>query len=157
MNTAYYKTPFGWLRLRASDDAVTEINFVSESGPSDEHPVLQLCREQLDEYFMGARRHFDFPMHQDGTEFQQRVWNELVQVPFGRTISYMQLSKRIGDPKAVRAVGLANGRNNLAIVVPCHRVIGSNSSLTGYAGGLAAKQWLLAHEARFAGGVQTLF
>ncbi len=113
--------------------------------------------EQLIQYFHGERRIFEFPIHQEGTEFQKKVWNELINIPFGRTISYLELSKRLGDIKAIRAAASANGRNNIAIVVPCHRVIGSKNDLVGYAGGLWRKRWLLEHENKVANGVQTLF
>ena len=107
---------------------------------------LAAAIEQLQEYFAGTRRRFDLPLQLQGTEFQQRVWRELTEIPYGETWSYGQLAKRIGMPGASRAVGLANGRNPLSILVPCHRVIGANGSLTGYGGGLERKQWLLAHE-----------
>ncbi|MBD0368698.1 MAG: methylated-DNA--[protein]-cysteine S-methyltransferase, partial [Flavisolibacter sp.] len=121
-----------------------------------DHPVLKTVLQQLQEYFEGKRKIFDLPLQQQGTEFQQRVWNQLLQVPFGKTISYLELARKIGDVKAIRAVGTANGKNNLAIVVPCHRVIGTNTRLTGYAGGLWRKQWLLEHEAKYETGVQLL-
>ena len=115
------------------------------------------CVEQLIQYFNGERRQFELPLNQTGTSFQQGVWNELVQIPFGRTISYLELARRTGDTKATRAVASANGKNNIAIIVPCHRVIGSNSTLVGYGGGLWRKKWLLEHEAKIAHGVRTLF
>lgn len=156
--TATYEAPFGWLQLTAHDDYISSIMFVSEPMATNErNAVIDTCILQFDEYFKGHRRAFNFPMQQNGTAFQQRVWEALTTIPFGKTISYAQLSKQLGDPKAIRAVGLANGRNNLAIVVPCHRVIGTDNSLTGYAGGLHAKRWLLEHEARFTHGVRTLF
>jgi methylated-DNA-[protein]-cysteine S-methyltransferase len=108
-------------------------------------PLPEAVR-QLEEYFAGKRRDFDLPLHLDGTEFQQRVWRVLTEIPYGETWSYGELAKRIGNPNASRAVGLANGRNPVSIVVPCHRVIGADGSLTGYGGGLQRKQWLLAHE-----------
>ncbi|MDB5253797.1 MAG: methylated-DNA--[protein]-cysteine S-methyltransferase [Flaviaesturariibacter sp.] len=157
---AYHTNPLGILQLEAADDQVRSIRFVEEkTGPCSETPSLVLleCLSQLDAYFAGSLRAFDFPMHQPGTPFQQRVWQGLLGIPYGRTVSYLQLSKTLGDAKAIRAVGTANGRNNLAIVVPCHRVIGSDQALTGYAGGLWRKQWLLDHEARHANGVRTLF
>jgi methylated-DNA-[protein]-cysteine S-methyltransferase len=101
---------------------------------------------QLSEYFAGTRRTFHLPLRLQGTEFQQRVWRELTEIPYGETWSYGQLARRIGNPNASRAVGLANGRNPISILVPCHRVIGADGSLTGYGGGLERKQWLLAHE-----------
>ena len=113
--------------------------------------------EQLIEYFNGKRLTFDLPISQQGTQFQERVWNELLNIRFGKTISYLQLAKQIGDVKAIRAIAATNGKNNIAIIVPCHRVIGSNGTLVGYAGDLWRKQWLLKHEAKNCNGVQTLF
>ncbi len=109
------------------------------------------------QYFNGELRQFELPLHQPGTPFQQDVWNLLATIPYGKTISYMDLAKKTGDTKATRAVANANGKNNIAIIIPCHRVIGSNKELTGYAGGLWRKKWLLEHEAKIAHGVQTLF
>jgi methylated-DNA-[protein]-cysteine S-methyltransferase len=123
----------------------------------DAHPLLQLCHQQLDEYFRGSRKNFDLPFNQAGTTLQQKVWELLYKIPFGKTISYQQLSKQYGDPKAIRAIASANGRNNLPIIVPCHRVIGSNQTLVGYSGGLWRKRWLLEHEAKLHSGVQELF
>jgi methylated-DNA-[protein]-cysteine S-methyltransferase len=108
-------------------------------------PLPEAAR-QLQEYFAGNRRDFDLPLRLSGTEFQQRVWRALTEIPYGETWSYGELAKRIGNPNASRAVGLANGRNPIAILVPCHRVIGADGSLTGYGGGVSRKQWLLAHE-----------
>ena len=107
-----------------------------------------VVREQLDAYFAGELSEFDLPLAPHGTPFQRRVWDELSRIPFGETTSYSELARRLGDPKLVRAVGLANGRNPLAIVIPCHRVIGAGGSLTGYGGGLDRKRWLLDLEAR---------
>ena len=101
---------------------------------------------QLKDYFEGKRNHFDFPLNPEGTPFQQKVWSALLEIPFGKTVSYLELSKKLGDVKAIRAVASANGKNPLWIVVPCHRVIGTDGSLTGYAGGLWRKKWLLEHE-----------
>ncbi len=117
---------------------------------ADDHPVLRRAVEQLNEYFAGARRVFDIPLAPAGTGFQLRVWAALCQIEFGRTISYGTLAHRIGNPAASRAVGLANGRNPLPIVVPCHRVIGADGSLTGFGGGIDRKRWLLNHEAHHA-------
>ena len=125
--------------------------------PSDLHhwvldPAAGTLREtarQLEEYFKGERREFDLPLRLDGTEFQRRAWRNLLEIPYGKTRSYGEQAQRIGNPKASRAVGLANGRNPIPIVVPCHRVIGANGSLTGFGGGIARKRWLLAHERRY--------
>lgn len=111
----------------------------------DEAP-FRAVRRQLDEYFSGERRAFELPLAPQGTPFQQRVWTELQKIPYGVTISYGELATRLGDAKAARAVGLANGRNPISIVVPCHRVIGTNGALTGYGGGIENKRWLLVHE-----------
>ena len=108
-------------------------------------------REQLDAYFAGELETFDLDLDPHGTPFQQRVWDELTRIPYGETISYSELAHRLGDPKLVRAVGLANGRNPISIVIPCHRVIGADGSLVGYGGGLERKRWLLEHEAVAAG------
>jgi len=129
-----------------------EIKFVQPQSP-----VLKECIKQLDAYFAGKLVDFSLSIVQTGTNFQQTVWSELCNIPYGHTISYMELSKRIGNVKAIRAVGTANGSNNVSIIVPCHRVIGSNGSLVGYGGDLWRKKWLLDHEAKFAHGVQTLF
>ena len=121
----------------------------------DDCPLLQQCIQQLDEYFSGQRKAFDLPLKQPGTDFQQKVWSLLLKIQYGKTVSYNDLSKQYGDVKAIRAVASANGKNDLAIIVPCHRVIGSNQSLTGYAGGLWRKKWLLEHEAKHHSGVNT--
>lgn len=156
---SYYASPLGTLKIQCSDEHLHAVVFMNndELTQREEHSVLQLCTEQLDEYFSGKRKKFDLPLQQSGTAFQQKVWELLLQIPFGKTISYNDLSKQYGDLKAIRAVASANGRNNLAIIIPCHRVIGSNQSLTGYAGGLWRKKWLLEHEAKHHSGVMTLF
>ncbi|MDB5200884.1 MAG: methylated-DNA--[protein]-cysteine S-methyltransferase [Ferruginibacter sp.] len=158
----FYQSPIGVLRLANEADALAELSFQQEdmlpdNNPHPAAPILVACIRQLDDYFSGENLSFDLPLAQPGTAFQQKVWNGLLAIPAGRTCSYMDLSKKLGDPKAIRAVGTANGKNNIAIVVPCHRVIGSNGSLVGYAGELWRKQWLLAHEAKYSAGVQTLF
>ena len=159
--TTYYHSPVGILKISGTEQYISEVTFHDTSqkaeGGKNMSPMLINCIEQLIQYFNGERRQFDFPMNQSGTPFQQDVWNHLLTIPFGRTISYMDLAKMTGDTKATRAVANANGKNNIAIVIPCHRVIGSNRELTGYAGGLWRKKWLLEHEGKFANGVQTLF
>ena len=156
--TAYYNSPVGQLKITCSDEHVQAVLFMNEevTNPSDRHPLLRRCIDQLGEYFSGDREAFELPLQQSGTDFQQKVWKLLSQIPFGKTLTYNDLSKQYGDVKAIRAVASANGKNNLAIVVPCHRVIGSNQSLTGYAGGLWRKKWLLEHEAKHYSGVMTL-
>jgi methylated-DNA-[protein]-cysteine S-methyltransferase len=156
--TSYYPSPLGQLKLQSSGERLTAILFTEGEVPAggDDHPILKACSLQLDEYFSGLRRNFDLPLGQQGTVFQQKVWDLLYAIPYGKTISYNDLAKQYGDLKAIRAVASANGRNNLSIIVPCHRIIGTNRSLTGYAGGLWRKKWLLDHEARYFSGVQTL-
>lgn len=155
--TSYSQSPLGQLKIQCTDEQVTAVLFwETEAGTSHRHPLLDTCTQQLDDYFSGKRQTFSLPLRQEGTAFQQKVWDLLCRIPFGNTISYLHLAHQYGDPKAIRAVAAANGRNNLAIIVPCHRVIGSNQSLTGYAGGLWRKKWLLEHEARMCKGVQQL-
>lgn len=157
--TAFCQSPVGLLKLQCSDRFIKTVHFVDQAQdqPNDDHKLLQTCIKQLDEYFSGKRKIFSLPLNQDGTEFQTKVWELLYKIPYGRTISYNTLAKQYGDVKAIRAVASANGRNNLAIIIPCHRVIGSNQTLVGYAGGLWRKKWLLDHEAKHHHGVQELF
>lgn len=158
----YYNSPLGVLKLAASGNMLVELSFSNGDAAatlavSPINAVLQQCIQQLDNYFAGKTFSFKLPLQQTGTPFQQRVWNELQTIDPGKTISYMQLSKNLGDAKAIRAVGTANGKNNIAIIVPCHRVIGSKGDLVGYSGQLWRKQWLLQHEAKHLNGVQDLF
>lgn len=159
--TTYYHSPVGILKISGADQYISEVSFHDTSqkaeGGKNISPMLINCIEQLIQYFNGERRHFELPLNQPGTPFQQEVWNHLLTIPFAKTISYLDLAKMTGDTKATRAVANANGKNNIAIIVPCHRVIGSNRELTGYAGGLWRKKWLLEHEMKIAYGVQTLF
>jgi methylated-DNA-[protein]-cysteine S-methyltransferase len=156
--TTFYASPLGQLKIECSHEQVTAVVFCNEesSAATNAHPLLQQCLQQLDEYFSGKRKEFSLPLDQAGTPFQQKVWQLLLRIPFGKTLSYQQLSHQYGDLKAIRAVASANGKNNLAIIVPCHRVIGSNHTLTGYAGGLWRKKWLLEHEAKHSVGVEQL-
>lgn len=158
----WYHSPIGLLKISGTDDFISEVSFHDTSQKAEGNkkhipPLLIQCAEQLIQYFNGQRRQFELPLNQEGTVFQQEVWNQLQQIPFGKTISYLELARRIGDTKATRAVANANGKNNIAVIVPCHRVIGSNRELVGYAGGLHRKKWLLDLEAKIAYGVQTLF
>ena len=142
--TGYYQSPIGLITIKVTDQYISCISFKEEQIIVHEtHPIIQETINQLQQYFNSERKEFDLPLNQNGTEFQQRVWSELSKIPFGKTISYLELSKKIGDVKAIRAVGTSNGKNQIAIIVPCHRVIGTDGSLTGYAGGLWRKQWLL--------------
>jgi methylated-DNA-[protein]-cysteine S-methyltransferase len=148
METCIIKSPLGYTKIVGDEDGIVSINVLnSEEKPSDIIPLeMEDCVIQLQEYFEGSRTSFSLKLNPEGTPFQKQVWNELQKIPFGKTNSYLELSKRLGDVKAIRAVANANGKNPLWIVVPCHRVIGSDGSLTGYAGGLHRKQWLLEHE-----------
>jgi methylated-DNA-[protein]-cysteine S-methyltransferase len=166
ITSTYYKSPLGLLRIGGSDTYISEISFIDHLSEEEYQsanlqgpvtPIVIQCIEQLIQYFQGQRKVFDFPISQEGSEFQQSVWNELMSIPFGKTISYLELSRRLGDIKAIRAAAAANGRNNIVIVVPCHRVIGSKQDLVGYGGGLWRKKWLLDHETKVQWGVQTLF
>ena len=144
MYSDFMSSPFGFVEVSATDVGVTGIRFLS-SVPEVANPsaLTSQALAQLSEYFAGTRTHFTLPLAPQGTQFQQRVWQALCNIPYGETCSYGDIAKRIENPKGVRAVGLANGKNPIAIVVPCHRVIGANGKLTGYAGGLERKAGLL--------------
>jgi methylated-DNA-[protein]-cysteine S-methyltransferase len=150
MTTTVFESPLGYVRIRGDEAGVSSISCIDVStdepvSDSVASPVSQAVI-QLQEYFARTRQTFDFPINPQGTAFQQRVWQALLEVPYGTSLSYLTLTRRIGDEKAIRAVAAANGKNPLWIVVPCHRIIGSDGSLTGYAGGLWRKKWLLDHE-----------
>jgi methylated-DNA-[protein]-cysteine S-methyltransferase len=150
MPIVYYRTPVGIAKITAEDDFITAITITDNDDATIDEPesaVLKMAIEQLAEYFAGKRKKFDLPIKQSGTDFQQQVWQQLLNIDYGTTVSYAQLSNQMKSPLAIRAIAAANGKNSLWIVVPCHRVIGSDGSLTGYAGGLWRKQWLLEHEA----------
>lgn len=162
-STYYYKvvaSPVGDLKLIASDKALVAVLFnrgrgskvalVGSLEEKDSHPVLVLAEKQLAEYFSGKRLEFDLPLAPKGTVFQMKAWKQLQKIPYGKTISYGEQAKGLGDQKKARAVGMANGRNPLSIVVPCHRVIGASGSLTGFGGGLKTKEYLLNLEKKFA-------
>lgn len=148
MESVIIKTPLGFTEVKGDADGISKIHVLDESVelstiiPND----LIEAVTQLQEYFIGKRTEFTFKLNPKGTEFQKKVWQELLQIPYGKTCSYLELSKKLGDVKAIRAVASANGKNPLWIVAPCHRVIGKDGSLTGYAGGLWRKKWLLEHE-----------
>ena len=147
METVFIQTPLGIAKIEGDENGISIISVTQEGDLSSEIPKnLKNSVTQLNEYFEGKRTAFTFKLNPKGTEFQQKVWQELLKIPFGKTISYLDLSKKLGDVKAIRAVASANGKNPLWIVVPCHRVIGTDGSLTGYAGGLWRKKWLLEHE-----------
>lgn len=152
------KSPVGFVILKSDGQAITEIHF-SETDIQEKNScsVLENCCEQLQDYFSGKALSFDLPLNPAGTEFQQKVWAELLKIPFGETITYHELAVRLGDDKVIRAAGTANGKNPIAIVIPCHRVIGAGNKLTGYAGGLWRKKWLLEHELTNNPDKRTLF
>lgn len=143
---SYYDSPIGLIKITANENAITGLDFVYKKTKEEENELIIICKKQLDEYFKGERIEFDLDIHLNGTEFQVAVWNELKKIPYGEKRSYKDIARAIGNEKAVRAVGGANNKNKIAIIVPCHRVVGSDGSLTGYAGGLWRKQWLLEHE-----------
>ncbi len=150
---SYLNSPIGRITLSSDGEALIGLAFEQEAHPRDRsgateqaHPLLIDAERQLLEYFGHWRKSFDIPLRPEGTPFQQEVWQQLCRIPFGQTSSYLELAIRIGKEKAVRAVGMANGRNPISILIPCHRVIGANGSLTGYGGGLWRKEFLLRHE-----------
>jgi methylated-DNA-[protein]-cysteine S-methyltransferase len=152
---AWVESPIGWLEIAADDAGVTAVDFID--GPArrpaerEGSGFAEACRVQLEEYFSGRRRVFDVPLHLRGTPFQKKAWEALLAVGFGQTVTYKDIAAAVGNPNSTRAVGGANHRNPVSIIVPCHRVIGRDGRLTGYGGGLWRKEWLLAHERRHAG------
>lgn len=153
-----FLSPLGFIKITGTSDSITSVSFADENQPSSSiPPLLSECKSQLNEFFNGKRKRFNLPLEPEGTDFQKLVWKNLCTIPFGETISYAQLAKQLGDIKSLRAVGAANGRNPVAILIPCHRVIGADGKLVGYAGGLWRKQWLLELEERISKGVLRLF
>lgn len=153
LQTTYYKTPLGTAKIVGDENGIQSVSVLDEdfSTAIEETSMktpdcLQECVTQLDQYFSGQRIDFDLKLNPQGTDFQKKVWNELLNIPFNKTRTYLEQSKALGDVKAIRAVASANGKNPIWIIIPCHRVIGSDGSLTGYAGGIWRKKWLLAHE-----------
>lgn len=153
-----FQSPVGFLILKSDGQAITSVSF-SETDIQEQNScaVLETCKEQLANYFSGKSQAFDLPLSPEGTEFQQRVWAELLKIPYGETITYMDMAVRLGDPKCIRAAGTANGRNPIAIIIPCHRVIGAGNKLTGYAGGIWRKKGLLELEMKYNPAKTTLF
>jgi methylated-DNA-[protein]-cysteine S-methyltransferase len=146
----YYTSPVGTLVIESENDKITVVNFNKTSKLEENStPVIEQCISQLEEYFFQGRKFFDLELDPLGSEFQRKVWNELQLIPYGKTMSYEALAVNVGDIKSIRAVGLANGQNPIAIIIPCHRVIGKNGDLVGYGGGLENKVWLLEHEGAF--------
>jgi methylated-DNA-[protein]-cysteine S-methyltransferase len=156
---SYFDSPIGILEIVASKHAVQSIRFTDiKNVPSLHSPkILNDCLFELEEYFSGKRKKFTVNTEQSGTDFQKLVWKKLNEISYGKTISYIEVARMLGDEKSTRAVGSANGKNKIPIIIPCHRVIGANDSLVGYAGGLWRKQWLLDHEKNIAYGIQKLF
>jgi len=158
-----YHSPIGIIKIVADDFCIEELIFIEDEAidqieiSATTPEVINQCIDELIEYFAGKRKQFSVAINQAGTEFQQKVWKELYEVPFSKTLSYAELAKKMGDPNLVRAAANANGKNKIAIIVPCHRIVGSDRSLVGYAWGKARKKWLLQHEFRLELGVQTLF
>lgn len=148
MFTTHYKTPIGTAKIVGDFNGIQSVSVLDDDiKTSKEIPIcLQDCVLQLEEYFKGKRDSFNLTVNPKGTKFQIKVWKELLNIPFGKTKNYLEQSKALGDVKAIRAVASANGKNPIWIIIPCHRVIGSDGSLTGYAGGIWRKKWLLAHE-----------
>ncbi|HEX6981620.1 MAG TPA: methylated-DNA--[protein]-cysteine S-methyltransferase [Balneolaceae bacterium] len=149
-NQTFYSSPVGILHLTANDEWLTAAHFSDEkpgtSAHQSDHAVIQQAVRQLDEYFEGRRTTFDLPLAPAGTDFQQSVWTKLQEISFGQTITYGELAERLGDMNKVRAVGKANGQNPIPVIIPCHRVIGADNKLVGYAGGIERKRYLLQHE-----------
>ena len=144
---AYYLSPVGELVIESEENKIVAAKFLKDSKQTESStPVIQQCIEELNEYFYNGRKFFSVELELRGTDFQKKVWNALLNIPFGKTVSYSGLAMATGDLKSVRAVGLANGQNPIPIIVPCHRVIGKDGNLVGYGGGLDKKEWLLRHE-----------
>jgi len=161
INSAIYISLLGPVEITEANGFITSISFEDELDyqvqTSVSDSVLQNAIQQLDEYFKGNRTSFSLPLSVNGTTFQQKVWAELQLIPYGQTITYQHLALRLGNMKVIRAAASANGKNPLGIIIPCHRVVGVDGKLTGYAGGLHRKQWLLEHEARVSGNSSRLF
>ena len=144
---AYYSSPVGELEIQSEGDAITVVGFLRDvKRPENPTAIIQTCIQELDEYFYSGRKFFDVKIELRGSTFQQQVWNKLIEIPYGKTTYYADIAEKVGDLNSVRAVGLANGQNPIAIIVPCHRVIGKDGSMVGYGGGLERKTWLLRHE-----------
>lgn len=164
ISSCYLDSPVGRIRISGTIAAITEVHFLEESDESGQDSdgdaafdLIIECRNQLSAYFNGRCQQFNLPLAQAGTVFQKKVWQQLALIEYGNTISYLTLARQLGDPKVIRAAAAANGKNAIAVIVPCHRVIGTSGDLVGYAGGLHRKRWLLDHERRYAHGVRTLF
>jgi methylated-DNA-[protein]-cysteine S-methyltransferase len=156
--TQYLESPIGLLKITASQKGIASVIFQDDKTENETPSFLtNQCVIQLSEYYLGKRKKFELPLYPEGTPFQQRVWEQLLNIPYAKTISYRQLAVSLGDTKCIRAAGTANGKNPIAVIIPCHRIIGSHGELIGYAGGLARKKWLLNHEAKVNGTFAQLF
>lgn len=143
----YFDSPLGLIEFKSTEAGIAHVIFCGEKTETTKpNKITDLCKQQLTDYFSGKRKIFDLPLDPKGTEFQKIVWKCLSTIGFGQTVSYLDIAKMVNKPKGLQAVGGANGRNPISIIVPCHRVVGSNGSLTGYAGGIERKLWLLKHE-----------
>ncbi|RAK06514.1 methylated-DNA-[protein]-cysteine S-methyltransferase [Halanaerobium saccharolyticum] len=146
-NFAYYDSPIGLVEIQADKEKIVSLDFKEEKRYQEvANPVLLTAKKQLDEYFKGERKIFELPLEIEGTEFQESVWQQLLEIPYGNTFSYKEVAEAIGNNKAYRAVGNANNKNRIPIIIPCHRVTASNGKLGGYGGGIWRKKWLLQHE-----------
>lgn len=146
MYQAYYNSELGWIEVKGDENGIASVLFVEQKQEDVPHPIVEQCVMELDEYFHKKRTEFTVPLQANGTSFQKHVWNALCSVPYGKSASYLDIAEEIGNPKAVRAIGGANSRNPISIIVPCHRIIGKSGKLVGYEGGLWRKEWLLKHE-----------
>ncbi len=154
----HYNSPIGKLALYSNGDAIYKVLFDAQEEQADTPDTITIeCKKELEAYFQGKTERFTVPLAIEGTAFQKKVWQLLMEIPYGSSISYGELATRLGDIKAIRAVGTANGRNKIPILIPCHRVIGKDGSLTGFAGGLDKKEWLLRHEGTIQGKQMHLF
>lgn len=151
-----FNSPIGLIQLTIENDFLINVDFIEDKEiyQDEINELMQKCKTQLSEYFEGKRFVFDLPIKLNGTEFQKKVWNEVSKISFGKTKSYLQIAEQIGDKNSIRAVGLANAQNPIPIIIPCHRVIGSDGKLVGYAGGLQRKKWLINHEAKYSNNNQ---
>ncbi|HVA98629.1 MAG TPA: methylated-DNA--[protein]-cysteine S-methyltransferase [Bacteroidia bacterium] len=156
MHVAYIHSPIGWIEIKGNENGISSLIFVEENEEKNTnvHPTLKKAVLQITDYLNGKRTVFDVKINPEGTDFQKNVWQKLSEIPFGKTVSYLDIAIALGDKNATRAVGNANGKNPISIIVPCHRVVGTNGKMTGYAGGLWRKEWLLHHEKKGSLGEQ---
>lgn len=147
-NSAIIDSPLGQILLEGNENGLSKVHFLDDNHELSSYipQCLAFAKRQLTEYFAGERKDFDLKLNPEGTDFQKRVWQKLQEIPSGKTATYLDMAKELGDPKVIRAAASANGKNPIAVIIPCHRVVGSDNSLTGYAGGLWRKKWLLEHE-----------